>query len=152
MKLKKQNKTVKICLIKLKGGIFLSVIKINPDQINELYDTLFEERGSADVLLNSLILFKNTLEDQGFENSSLSQVHYYVDTLINLMEVLSGNMIALQENASEIASEFSVAISDARSEEHTSELQSRFELVCRLLLEKKNSWIEICYATHLLYC
>src|SRR5207249_10138932 len=29
--------------------------------------------------------------------------------------------------------------SDAtRSEEHTSELQSRFDLVCRLLLEKKN--------------
>src|SRR5699024_11301804 len=27
---------------------------------------------------------------------------------------------------------------DPRSEEHTSELQSRFELVCRLLLEKKN--------------
>src|SRR5699024_12376183 len=29
------------------------------------------------------------------------------------------------------------AISLARSEEHTSELQSRFDLVCRLLLEKK---------------
>src|SRR5438067_7468768 len=28
----------------------------------------------------------------------------------------------------------------ARSEEHTSELQSRFDLVCRLLLEKKNTW------------
>src|SRR5699024_11227145 len=28
--------------------------------------------------------------------------------------------------------------SDSRSEEHTSELQSRFDLVCRLLLEKKN--------------
>src|SRR5699024_6892197 len=28
-------------------------------------------------------------------------------------------------------------ISDNRSEEHTSELQSRFDLVCRLLLEKK---------------
>src|SRR5699024_11770219 len=27
---------------------------------------------------------------------------------------------------------------EERSEEHTSELQSRFELVCRLLLEKKN--------------
>src|SRR2546422_1365062 len=27
---------------------------------------------------------------------------------------------------------------DARSEEHTSELQSRLHLVCRLLLEKKN--------------
>src|SRR5207249_8934236 len=28
--------------------------------------------------------------------------------------------------------------SASRSEEHTSELQSRFDLVCRLLLEKKN--------------
>src|SRR5699024_11347826 len=30
-----------------------------------------------------------------------------------------------------------VAPGSARSEEHTSELQSRFDLVCRLLLEKK---------------
>src|SRR5699024_11682345 len=29
----------------------------------------------------------------------------------------------------------------ARSEEHTSELQSRFDLVCRLLLEKENKYI-----------
>src|SRR5438309_6200294 len=29
--------------------------------------------------------------------------------------------------------------SNARSEEHTSELQSQFHLVCRLLLEKKTS-------------
>src|SRR5699024_11832941 len=29
--------------------------------------------------------------------------------------------------------------SKRRSEEHTSELQSRFDLVCRLLLEKKNT-------------
>src|SRR2546422_1943853 len=29
---------------------------------------------------------------------------------------------------------------DARSEEHTSELQSRLHLVCRLLLEKKNKY------------
>src|SRR5699024_11400336 len=28
---------------------------------------------------------------------------------------------------------------DVRSEEHTSELQSRFDLVCRLLLEKKKA-------------
>src|SRR5689334_24848434 len=28
---------------------------------------------------------------------------------------------------------------DHRSEEHTSELQSQFQLVCRLLLEKKNA-------------
>src|SRR2546429_6473707 len=39
--------------------------------------------------------------------------------------------------SSRIAS--SVTISTRRSEEHTSELQSRLHLVCRLLLEKKNS-------------
>src|SRR5204862_5192906 len=31
-----------------------------------------------------------------------------------------------------------LALLDSRSEEHTSELQSRRDLVCRLLLEKKN--------------
>src|SRR5438067_8327644 len=30
-----------------------------------------------------------------------------------------------------------------RSEEHTSELQSRFDLVCRLLLEKKKNILDI---------
>src|SRR5699024_11504102 len=33
-----------------------------------------------------------------------------------------------------------------RSEEHTSELQSRFDLVCRLLLEKKNYLLLLVYA------
>src|SRR2546422_6066174 len=32
-----------------------------------------------------------------------------------------------------------IVASSRRSEEHTSELQSRLHLVCRLLLEKKNS-------------
>src|SRR5689334_24508414 len=32
---------------------------------------------------------------------------------------------------------------DLRSEEHTSELQSQFHLVCRLLLEKKNNIVEL---------
>src|SRR3712207_7346213 len=37
----------------------------------------------------------------------------------------------------------------ARSEEHTSELQSRQYLVCRLLLEKKNSLGQLqCHTTH----
>src|SRR5207249_8775708 len=33
-------------------------------------------------------------------------------------------------------------IENVRSEEHTSELQSRFDLVCRLLLEKKKHQLE----------
>src|SRR5207249_6989473 len=38
-------------------------------------------------------------------------------------------------------------VSCQRSEEHTSELQSRFDLVCRLLLEKKN--MELFYPAYL---
>ena len=35
-----------------------------------------------------------------------------------------------------------------RSEEHTSELQSRLHLVCRLLLEKKKKKTKTCRRTH----
>src|SRR5699024_12017940 len=35
-----------------------------------------------------------------------------------------------------------------RSEEHTSELQSRFDLVCRLLLEKKKKIYDLGRITH----
>src|SRR2546422_2530932 len=36
-----------------------------------------------------------------------------------------------------------MSIFELRSEEHTSELQSRLHLVCRLLLEKKKNFLEI---------
>src|SRR5699024_11362520 len=42
------------------------------------------------------------------------------------------------DQVSLIAVEHLRHLDQVRSEEHTSELQSRFELVCRLLLEKKN--------------
>src|SRR5699024_12631971 len=42
-----------------------------------------------------------------------------------------------QKAAKKITRLNKIATSAARSEEHTSELQSRFDLVCRLLLEKK---------------
>src|SRR5438067_6510762 len=37
------------------------------------------------------------------------------------------------------ASQLRFSVPPSRSEEHTSELQSRFDLVCRLLLEKKKT-------------
>src|SRR3712207_8356962 len=37
---------------------------------------------------------------------------------------------------------FEITFSDRRSEEHTSELQSRQYLVCRLLLEKKKDYFD----------
>src|SRR3712207_8555458 len=38
-----------------------------------------------------------------------------------------------------VAASITISCSDVRSEEHTSELQSRQYLVCRLLLEKKKN-------------
>src|SRR5207249_3988962 len=49
--------------------------------------------------------------------------------------VLSRSVI--RTNARCATSQVRVFASGDRSEEHTSELQSRFDLVCRLLLEKK---------------
>src|SRR5437868_13004219 len=46
-------------------------------------------------------------------------------------------------SACHIASDALARATSGRSEEHTSELQSRFDLVCRLLLEKKNRAAEI---------
>src|SRR2546422_7919383 len=44
----------------------------------------------------------------------------------DLLEIVPGTPVALEHV-------------EGRSEEHTSELQSRLHLVCRLLLEKKNT-------------
>src|SRR5687768_18094603 len=43
------------------------------------------------------------------------------------------------------------AVSPPRSEEHTSELQSRLHLVCRLLLEKKNTALNQLITPHSYY-
>src|SRR3712207_8348994 len=48
--------------------------------------------------------------------------------------IVSGGMVIGREDADMV-----VVDQEVRSEEHTSELQSRQYLVCRLLLEKKNN-------------
>src|SRR5438067_9099106 len=50
----------------------------------------------------------------------------------------SGGFVVTNPNCSAIGLVMALA---PRSEEHTSELQSRFDLVCRLLLEKKKRYI-----------
>src|SRR3712207_7471700 len=47
----------------------------------------------------------------------------------------------------DVAADREHAADDARSEEHTSELQSRQYLVCRLLLEKKKKIHESAYSS-----
>src|SRR5437870_10419165 len=47
---------------------------------------------------------------------------------------------------------WSCALPDCRSEEHTSELQSRGHLVCRLLLEKKKKQLSHSFSVRLYPC
>src|SRR5690349_23138701 len=56
-------------------------------------------------------------------------------TSVSRSIAVSGGGSAFQSRASEYAR--CSTLTEARSEEHTSELQSRRDLVCRLLLEKK---------------
>src|SRR2546429_9989862 len=52
---------------------------------------------------------------------------------------LKAQALALAAGIQQVAQQLALVGDDqSRSEEHTSELQSRLHLVCRLLLEKKN--------------
>src|SRR5947207_5886040 len=61
------------------------------------------------------------------------------DTIARIMSERMGKTLGQQiivENVTGAGG--SIAVNKLRSEEHTSELQSHSDLVCRLLLEKKN--------------
>ena len=64
------------------------------------------------------------------------------ECLLRLEEKLDQVQKSVEKNAKEISDlKATVNMGKGRSEEHTSELQSRLHLVCRLLLEKKNKII-----------
>src|SRR5690606_40051042 len=69
---------------------------------------------------------------------------------------VGGNLISVLEVPREEVSSYGViapgASNGARSEEHTSELQSRENLVCRLLLEKKKKMVRNMYWVTSVHC
>src|SRR5687768_17631142 len=64
-----------------------------------------------------------------FPSRRSSDLSFSGDCIVRTLSVLAGFLL--------LASAAADASSRNRSEEHTSELQSRLHLVCRLLLEKK---------------
>src|SRR5690554_7437391 len=64
----------------------------------------------------------------------------FIDSLYQLTPTGAENITENRLNPKRAAALKKVADKDTRSEEHTSELQSRPHLVCRLLLEKKNHY------------
>src|SRR5437773_8386821 len=71
-------------------------------------------------------LFRSILTSKGFNTSA---IYGFANTLLDIIK---------NQQPTHLAVAF-----DTRSEEHTSELQSHHDLVCRLLLEKKKKKINI---------
>src|SRR5689334_24284172 len=64
-------------------------------------------------------------------------------------------LLSLDSWIVEVGWNICIRVDFIRSEEHTSELQSQFHLVCRLLLEKKkkkNNFIELNILVHVFIC
>src|SRR5699024_481299 len=90
-------------------------------------------------LLEGDITLKSIYDTESYSNSS--ELRKY--TLIFLSDLQSNTYGIVRKNFDKYLTEAEEQtirnkIEEKRSEEHTSELQSRFDLVCRLLLEKKN--------------
>src|SRR5206468_12035059 len=98
------------------GSLFLLMIPRHPKSTLFPYTTLFRSLG---VLL--LTTFAGSASAQSFGKN---KVHY---------EQLEWSVLETPHLRLHFYTE------EERSEEHTSELQSRSDLVCRLLLEKKKS-------------
>src|SRR2546427_1819732 len=72
-----------------------------------------------------------------FPYTTLFRSGYFNDRLKEVPNRLLSRWAAARASHGSLALDDLVAIAQLRSEEHTSELQSQSNLVCRLLLEKK---------------
>src|SRR3712207_7868311 len=79
-------------------------------------------------------LFRSEMFQYRFQKDTFLGGHPLGNLIIMAMTELTGN---LQEAIDSLRKLFHIKAHIFRSEEHTSELQSRQYLVCRLLLEKK---------------
>src|SRR2546429_6576831 len=62
---------------------------------------------------------------------------WYVGVFLSILALLGGGLFLAIRHRMSQQLDASLRAAASRSEEHTSELQSRLHLVCRLLLEKK---------------
>src|SRR5699024_11705215 len=91
---------------------------------------------------------------ENIENNSKTKIHNHSSTNAQPTSYPIGNRLnsscyCFSWNGNNCRSRKSDSKS-LRSEEHTSELQSRFDLVCRLLLEKKKKKFSIHTIEHIL--
>src|SRR5699024_12680776 len=108
----------------LPSSLFLLLFMLRPPPSPTLfpYTTLF--RSSSIRFFNKLLHFIRLINIDELLNGWIVFVFFAYRNQVNKSGIL------FNENR----------VFSRRSEEHTSELQSRFDLVCRLLLEKKKKY------------
>src|SRR5690625_6599591 len=79
-------------------------------------------------------LTERTLEEPGYQE--LWETLTPTGTVTRVEDIAHTALFLLSEKSHQITGQ-TIIVDGGRSEEHTSELQSRGHLVCRLLLEKK---------------
>src|SRR5260370_28562987 len=91
------------------------------------------------VLMRSFFFFNDT-----------ATTEIYTLSLHDALPILTDDHVAAHPAASRLSRRRGLRhhTITPRSEEHTSELQSHLNLVCRLLLEKKKKTIRTTYATY----
>src|SRR3712207_8819915 len=83
-------------------------------------------------------LFRSAVDRLNAENLGLgSRVNFYQGLWWEPLAFLKGQVSGMVSNPPYIPSSTVLTLQPERSEEHTSELQSRQYLVCRLVLENK---------------
>src|SRR5256884_8319258 len=97
------------------------------------------------------MLDRASATEQTITSLSAEFVQIITNPMIGTPDTTRGRLY--QMRPSRFAMRFTAPKGDRRSEEHTSELQSRLHLVCRLLLEKKknNNGFDSGLGLHVLY-
>src|SRR3712207_7754667 len=126
----------------LHGAIQRGIFKLVRVALAQINTTVGDVWGNVEKAAYAL----KKATDAGAELVALPELTitgYPPEDLLMRHSFIKDNLRALEEFAGEVPAGVVAAIgfvdldSDLRSEEHTSELQSRQYLVCRLLLEKK---------------
>src|SRR5699024_12515792 len=82
-------------------------------------------------------LFRSVYAEKTVPIENYSDEWYYERDVNRVLNLVSSVYAGNYTTAYAVNGDYSQTEKEIRSEEHTSELQSRFDLVCRLLLEKK---------------